>query len=231
MRGSFVVLVIASGCAHEPERPLDAMGAQPDAATERTFATYTIAPGSHSAQLSGREPRNPIDGVVSVVGRDFELALNASAVYELALPTEPEDQLDWNKLPGLSDCGAIDLAKDGAMFGWRWRLDVTPPVLEVTAYANNAGQHLWLAAPLFTLDVDDLAADEPLRYVVVRDADHYQFSVTGEVRSRTIDVTATHPRRCRDEPTDPLAWASAFYFGGTSTAPHEITARIRETTY
>jgi hypothetical protein len=41
-------------------------------------------------------------------------------------------------------------------------------------------------------------------------------------------VTATLPRRCTGEVLDPLAWAGAFYFGGTSTAPHQITAKIRE---
>ena len=222
-------LVLASGCATPADTVAPDAAVVTDAPEERSFATYTILPGAHSAQLSDREPRNPIDGVVSVTGRDYELALNSSAIYELTMPTDPADQFDWNKLPGLSDCGEIDLSKDGAMFGWRWRLDVSPPVLEVTAYANNAGTHLWLDAPLFTLDADDLAADQPLRYTVARAADHYEFTVTGAIRGRIIDVAATHPRRCADQPTDPLAWAGAFYFGGTSTAPHVLTARIRET--
>lgn len=204
---------------------------EPDAAPPlpESWATYRIEPGEHSADVEHREPRNPIDGVVDVIGRDYELALDVTAIYELTAPTEPTDQLDWNKLPGLSDCGEIDLAADGAMFGWRWRID--PPVLEITAYANNAGTHLQTEQPMFTLDADDLAAATPLRYRVSRGSELYAFSVEGTVRGRAIDATATLPRRCADMPRDPLAWAGAFYFGGTSVAPHLITAQMRERPY
>jgi hypothetical protein len=201
--------------------------APPDA-TE-SWATYTIAAGAHDARLSNRGLKNPIDGVVGVVGRDYELALNTTAMYVLATPTQPEDQHDWNKLPGLSDCNTIDLSVDGAMFGWRWRID--PPALEIIAYANNASKHLWLDAPMVTLDADDLASDTPLRYHVARRLTEYAFEIRGSVRGRAIDVTASLPRGCLDTELDPLAWASGLYFGGTSTAPHEITARIDETPY
>ncbi|MEO8702761.1 MAG: hypothetical protein ABI867_22140 [Kofleriaceae bacterium] len=202
-----------------------------DAAVPETWATYRIAPGAHSADLENREPRNPIDGVVDVTGRDYELALDVTAMYVLTAPAQPQDQLDWNKLPGLSDCGEIDLAADGAMFGWRWRVDLSPPVLEVTAYANNAGTHLSVEPPLLTLDADDLTSATPLRYRVARGIDRYVFSVEGSVRGRAIEASATLPRRCNEMPRDPLAWAGAFYFGGTSVAPHLITAQMRERTY
>lgn len=200
-----------------------------DAPPERTWATYVIAAGHHEATLVGRSPKNPIDGVVSVVGRDYELALDPSAIYELTMPTQPEDQLDWNKLPGLSDCNTVDLSVDGMMLGWRWRLDLQ--VLEVTAYANNAGVHLQSDQPLFTLDAADLDAREPLRYRLWREPALYRVSVSGAVRGRTIDATASLPRRCSEVELDPIAWAAGFYFGGTSVAPHEMTARMRETMF
>lgn len=213
---SALVLAVAAAC-----RPPDAV--PPDALPELAWATYTIEAGRHDAHLTGRAPKNPIDGVVNVVGRDYELALNESAIYTIVDP--PTDQLDWNKLPGLSDCGTVDLAVDGAMFGWRWNLD--DAVLEVTAYANNAGTHLWLPAPLFTLDAAQLAAEIPLRYRVVREQTAYRF----EVQGAGIAARASLPRRCVDEVRDPLAWAGAFYFGGTSVAPHEVTATIREVSF
>jgi hypothetical protein len=212
-----LIAIALAACSSSPAETPDA---------PRAWATYTIAAGEHSAALSGREPKNPIDGVVSVEGRDYELVLNTSAIYELTNPVQPEDQLDWNKLPGFSDCGTIDLAVDGAMFGWRWRLDLL--ALEVTAYANNDGVHLTPEAPLFALDAADLAAEEPVRYRVSREPALYRFAVEGVIRGRPIAATATLPRRCPEVPLDELAWAGAFYFGGTSTAPHEITARIRE---
>jgi hypothetical protein len=104
----------------------------PDASPPRGWATYVIEAGRHDARLLDREPKNPIDGVVSVVGRDYELVLDPSAIYELTDPVQPDDQFDWNKLPGLSDCHTVDLAVDGIMLGWRWRLDLEPRVLELS---------------------------------------------------------------------------------------------------
>jgi hypothetical protein len=200
-----------------------------DAPPERTWATYLIAQGRHEATLVGRTPKNPIDGVVSVVGREYELVLDPTAIYELTAPTQPEDQLDWNKLPGLSDCNTIDLSVDGIMLGWRWRLDLQ--LLEVTAYANNAGVHLQSDQPLFTLDSSDLEASAPLVYRVWREPSTYHVRVDGSVRDRAIAASAALPRRCTEVELDPIAWAGGFYFGGTSVAPHEITATIRESMF
>jgi hypothetical protein len=201
--------------------------ARPDA-FELPWATYVIDAGRHDAQLVDRMPKNPIDGVVSTVGRDYDLILDPSAIYELTDPVEPTDQFDWNKLPGLSDCNTVDLSVDGIMLGWRWRLDLAPQVLEITAYANNAGVHLTPEQPLFVLDAADLEARAPLRYRLWRELSHYEVHVEGTMRGRTIAANATLPRRCSEVELDPIAWAGAFYFGGTSTAPHQITAKIRE---
>ncbi|MDB4960557.1 MAG: hypothetical protein JWP01_556 [Myxococcales bacterium] len=219
-----LLCLAGTGCgAPDDASPIDA--AAPG------WATYVIATGRHDATLVERSPRNPTDGVSSAIGRDYELIFDPSAIYELTSPVEPTDQLDWNKLPGLSDCNTTDLAAEGLMFGWRWRLDLQPPVLEVTAYANNARVHLTPPAPLFVLDAADLEARTPIRYRVWRETTSYQFAVEGEIRGRIIDETTTLPRRCTEVELDPLAWAGAFYFGGTSTAPHEITAQIREQSY
>ena len=220
MRGARALFVTLAACSPGPADHA------PDASTERAWATYVIAAGRHDAQLLGREPRNPMDGVASVVGRDYELVLDPSAIYELTAPTEPNDQLDWNKLPGLSDCAQVDLAVDGLMFGWRWSPD--HGVLEITAYANNDREHLTIPSPLVILDAADLDARAPLRYRLWREPAAYAFEITGAIRGRTIDARATLPRRCTDVELAPLAWASALYFGGTSVAPHEVTAQIRE---
>lgn len=217
MRG-FAWLPLVAACAVDPP-----------AAGERPWATYTIDPGEHVARVDKPELHSPIDGPITALGRDYELALDPSASYVLAAPAEPGDQLDWNKLPGLSDCGTGDLAEDGAMFGWRWRIDVEPAVLEIAAYANNAGEHR--SQLLFTLDADDLEASPPLRYRVGRRQAEYLFSAIGEVRGRLVAVATVLPRRCVDHPRDPLAWAAGLYFGGTSTAPQTISAQVREIDY
>ena len=135
--------------------------------------------------------------------------------------------------PGFSDCNQFDLSVDGAMFGWRWRLDTNPKVLEVTAYANNASTHLTPQKPLTTLDADDLMSRTPLHYRVWIDGANYGFSIDGTIRGRPINVQTTLTRKCATMTPAQLLfqWASGFYFGGTSTSPSTITGRVSEIPY
>ncbi len=205
-------------------------GAAADAAVEvdggLTWATYTIEAGEHDAEVSGGTRDSPLAGFVEVDGRDYLFAFDASAAYVITEPVEPEDQLDWNKLPGVSDCGGFDLAIDGVMFGWRWRIDLDPPRLEITAYANAGGVHQWPEAPMVTLDADEVAAEEPLRYRIWSDGDVYGFSIDGAIGGRAIDAATSLPRGCSGAAGS--RWAAGLYFGGTSVAPSTITGRIAE---
>lgn len=195
-----------------------------------SWSLYTIAIAAHSATISNAASGAPIDGLVNgTTGRDYRFAFDPSAEYTLTAPVQPNDQMDWNKLPGISDCNQIDLSADGVMFGWRWRLDTTPKVLEITAYANDSSTHLE-AAPLVTLDADDLASVTPLHYRLWIDGAHYQFSISGNMRGRSISETATLARECTTTATSTLElqWAAGFYFGGTSVSPSIITGHVFE---
>ncbi len=192
------------------------------------WAKYTLSVGAHAATVTQNgAARLPLAGLVTVSARTYRFIFDASAMYVLTNPVQPDDQLDWNKLPGLSDCGQLDLSADGLMFGWRWRPDLTPPVLEVAQYANNGGTHLYPAAGLFTLDESELRAEVPLQYELTITTTEYRFHVTGTVGPRALDVSATFPRRCSSS-TSSLKWAAGFYFGGTSTAPQPITGWAQE---
>lgn len=222
---AWLAVAWAGACSQPAPLAIDA--APPVDAPADPWATYTIEAGQHPATITGGGPDNPLRAIVAVGGRDYQFAFDPSAAYVITMPAQPDDQLDWNKLPGLSDCEQPDLSADGAMFGWRWRVDLEPPVLEVTAYANNAGTHLTTPV-LFTLDAAELAAAAPLRYRLFLDGDRYRFTVAGTLAGRPIDATAELPRRCAT--ADPLAtkWAAGLYFGGTSVAPSRITGRITE---
>lgn len=207
----------------------------PDAGTPPPhwgWARYTIPTGAHSATIAQNgASRSPLAGLSSVSGRAYDFIFTPSAMYEITNPAQPGDQLDWNKLPGLSDCGQFDLAQDGFMFAWRWRLDLTPRVLELAHYANNAGTHLYPAAGIVTLDEADLLAEEPLKFELSIGGPgnaKYLFHISGTIRGRVIDVTGEHPRRCNTASTTSFKWAAGFYFGGTSTAPQTIVGYVRE---
>lgn len=195
------------------------------------WARYVIEPGAHSATVVTAPAGNPRSGLVAGIGeRTYDLAFDVSAMYAITNPTQPNDQLDWNKLPGMSDCGTFDLSVDGVMFGWRWRLDVTPNVLEVTAYANGAGVHLTPPTPMVILDAADLESASPLRYRVWMDGASYRFAISGTMRGRTVGAASELARRCASTAPSSLTvqWAAGLYFGGTSTAPTTITARVFE---
>lgn len=218
-----------------PPAPGRASDTEPEAGTGlpplSDWPQYVIEPGAHSAKVVVAAAGNPLAGLVAGTGaRTYDLAFDASAIYAITALAQPTDQLDWNKLPGLSDCGTFDLSVDGVMFGWRWRLDVTPNVLEVTAYANAAGVHLTAATPMIVLDAADLESPSPLHYSLWMDGAKYRFAISGSVRGRTISATSELARRCASKPPSSLTvqWASGLYFGGTSTAPTTITARVFE---
>lgn len=214
-----VVLVGAAACAAAPS-------------PHPNWAKYTINIGDHSATVDQNgAPAAPLAGFTSVSQRTFDFIFDPSAEYTLTNPTQPEDQFDYNKLPGFSDCGTTDLSQNGAMFGWRWRLDTTPKRLEIVQYANNNGTHLYPDAPLVSLTAEEVAAETPLRYEVAiggTNNSQYTFRVSGTIAGRTISQSATLPRACASTSPAITKWAAGFYFGGTSTAPSVITGWIQE---
>ena len=214
-------------CGH-PDAPPVCLPPFPTPAPGAGWSRYDIATGAHSATVTrGAQATAPRAGFSTAAGRRYHFLFDATARYVLTNPTQPEDQFDWNKLPGLSDCGDLDLSQNGWMFGWRWRTDLAPPRLEVTAYANNNGTHLTPADPLVTLTAAQLDARVPLWFDLAISADRqrYEFEVAGP---GSRQATATLPRQCPSGSTSTLKWASGFYFGGTSTAPTPITGWINE---
>lgn len=195
------------------------------------WSSYTIKVGAHSADVARPAGASgPKAGWYGNGGarRTYQLTLTPTAEYVLTNPTQPSDQFDWNKLPGFSDCGDFDLSQNGAMFGWRWRIDTTPERLELVAYANNDGTHLWSDQALVSLSSAELAAKDPLTYDIRIDGDRYLFDITGTVAGRAIDVSDELPRACPTNPTSTGKWYAGFYFGGTSVSPQEIYAYVLE---
>jgi hypothetical protein len=163
--------------------------------------------------------------VTRAAGRTYHFAFDSSARYVLTNPTEPEDQLDWNKLPGLSDCGDVDLAQNGFMFAWRWRTDLVPKVLEINAYWNDHGVHHWPEdEPMLTLTRAQVDARQPIwfRLRISNDRQRYEFTVRRGSGANEVVRTETADRPCPGRGRDVRKWAGGFYFGGTSVAPHRI---------
>lgn len=194
------------------------------------WARYRIVTGAHSAAVN-RPPAapRPLAGFTTEAGRGYWFVFNPTARYRIVDPVEPGDQLDWNKLPGLSDCGTPDLSVNGFMFAWRWRTDLVPRRLEIGAYANNNSSHLTAPTPMVTLTAAQLTAPHPIwfRMRISDDRESYEFRTNVTVNGRDVRAFRRLPRACRTARTA-TKWASGLYFGGTSTAPTDITGHIHE---
>jgi hypothetical protein len=207
------------------------MPTYPTPAPGPRWNTHTIARGRHGATVTrGASAPAPLLGTTRAAGRTYHLIFDSSARYVITDPVEPEDQLDWNKLPGLSDCRQMDLAVNGLMFAWRWRTDLTPRVLEINAYANNDGTHLWPDEPLLTLTRAQVDGRKPIwfRLRISDDRQSYEFTLRTRLAGQEIVRTAELPRACPARGRDVRKWAGGFYFGGTSVAPQRIRAYVHE---
>ena len=210
-----VVALAATACI--PRYPTPAPGSR--------WNTHTIARGAHNASVSrGADAPAPLLGITRRAGRTYHFVFDSSARYRLTAPTQPEDQFDWNKLPGLSDCGQYDLSRHGLMFAWRWRLDLVPKVLEITAYWNDRGVHHTLDEPLLTLTRAQVDARIPLwfRLRISNDRQRYEFALRARIAGREVSRTAVADRPCPRAGRELAKWAGGFYFGGTSVAPQRV---------
>jgi hypothetical protein len=216
-----LTIVLATACLPTHPRPAPGPG----------WNTHSIARGQHNATVQrGRTAPAPLLAFTNVPGRIYHLIFDASARYVLTDPTEPEDQLDWNKLPGLSDCGDTDLARNGLMFAWRWRTDTVPRRLEINAYANQEGVHHWLDQPMLTLNRAQVDARKPIwfRLRISNDRRSYEFTLRTVIGGREIVRSARLDRSCPARSRTVPKWAGGYYFGGTSVAPTPMRVFVYE---
>lgn len=133
----------------------------------------------------------------------FDVTFDASAEYTSAIP---ENQHDWNKLRGLSDCGTHHQT-NSARFGWRW----TGDAVEVGAYTYVGGTRAGVALARF-------AVDSTHELSIELDGPWYRFTVDG--------TTTSVPRGCTDAGL--VKYHLWPYFGGDEAAPHDVTITILE---
>lgn len=70
---------------------------------EGSGAPPACLPAYPASVTRGTQATNPLAGFTTVGARRYHFLFNSSARYVLTNPTQPEDQFDWNKLPGISD--------------------------------------------------------------------------------------------------------------------------------
>jgi hypothetical protein len=183
------------------------------------YSTVTVAKGNHYADW-------PLWLSFKPYVR-YQFSFDPSAIYQ----HPDQDQLDWNKLPGFTDCGSLEMSRNGAMFGWRWAPQTRK--LQITAYANRQGVHQSADSSVYQNQVQMVEIDEtdlnqfaPLTYDLRLNGSNYNFTIQGTLPSgRIISATSVLPRACTSQPW--IKEGSTLYFGGTKTAPHTVTGHLK----
>ncbi len=182
------------------------------------YSKQTVLKGMHNAILWPWSTRSS--------SLSYQFAFNSTARYTIA----SADQLDFNKLPGVADCGSVDLSRNGVMFGWRW--NPTTNTVQISPYANAQGVHEYkdnfpTTVAMVELDMADIQSFAPLKYDIQIEGKKYLFSITGTLPSgRIVNAQSTLPRGC-DGSESRFKIGSHFYFGGNQTAPAKTSGYIK----
>lgn len=209
---STVLMGLSLSVCAKTDAELDSM------AKKNGYSKQTVSKGNHYSSA--------MPWLTTASGLSYQFAFNSTAKYNL----NNEDQFDWNKLPGMSDCGSVALSRNGAMFGWRWNPDTQR--LEISAYANQLGVHQYYdnsqsTVQLVELDMADIQEFAPLRFDIQILGERYQFNISGRLpNGRVINAQSTLMRGCESRPNR-FKNGSNFYYGGTSVAPANTSGYVK----
>jgi len=160
------------------------------------YKTYTIKKCHHKSTYAYKTTKNE--------SIRFKAIFNESAIYSTK---DSLNQLDINKLYGVSDCGCNHMDYS-IRFGWRWIDDN----LEIHWFRHSNGD--------FTFDkITNAIIDQPQDYSIEIQEDQYILCVDG-----VCDTVA----RVGCSSVDYRRYYLYPYFGGQEKAPHDITIKIKK---
>jgi len=174
-----ILLLIGGGC-----KKVDDLG----------FRIYTIKEGRHKSTHTYSTTKNKYT--------QFEARFDSSVIYTTI---NPDNQLDINKLYGVSDCGC-DHRTHSMRFGWRWY--------------NNQIEIFWFRHQNGSFDygkITNVGINESNTYTLSRLEDEYIMCVA--------DTCVTLIRPCEEEYKSYYLYP---YFGGDERAPHDITIKLKK---
>jgi hypothetical protein len=171
---------------------------KPQAKDDNGFRIYVIEKGGHYSDVSG----------VSSIETDefnFVAKFDSSAIYTF---TDTLEQLDINKLYGFTEDNLSNDRYNSARIGWRWYKNQ----LQLFAYCYNKG----------VLENETMITKVSIGKEVVcsikNQGASYLFIVDGTSVSMPRKSTSTRFKGYKLFP----------YFGGTQTAPHNVTILLKD---
>ncbi len=155
---------------------------------------YVIREGEHHATLTYES--------IELENMKFKALFDSTAIYQT---TDPVNQVDINKLYGLSDCNSYHHT-NSARFGWRWY----EGKLEIWAYCYENGEQT-------SAFVDTVSLNQFYDYKISFEKNKYIF----QLNDKAIEM----PRVCEDKAR---GYKLFPYFGGDEAAPKNISIWIEE---
>ena len=186
-----ILLIVFSSCEKEGGSNPEPVVPDPG----HPWVTHLIRSGQHQSDLSGFHS-------FASDSLSFRLVFDSSAVYQT---TDPQNQMDWNKVLGFADCGSFH-HENSLRLGWRYH---PQKGVEIGAY----------------IYVDQQRVMESLGVVLIGDTLDVCLRALGN--QYLIDVlgnTYVHSRSC----SGPVQGYNLYpYFGGDETAPHDIRVHLQ----
>ncbi len=192
LHGAAAFVLLCTGCKKQDRSE----NLSTPAVSPSGFVKYVIPKGEHYAVGNDHK-------AVDVSEMKFTVRFDSSCIYRT---TDPENQLDINKLYGFSDNDAGH-HQFSARFGWRW----SKGALRLFAYTyNNA-----------------VRATKEIAIVPIGKEVHCAIKVKTDVYLFSVDENTETVPRLSKTPTA-KGYRLYPYFGGNEAAPHEVRIWIRE---
>ena len=152
--------------------------------------------------LKGKHSSNAPVSITQANSIHFEAMFDESAIYNLG----NEDQLDINKLIGLSE-GMESHHKNSVRIGWRWSLD--KQTVELLSYCYINGERSYT-------HICDVNLHERFEGTISIERDCYYVRINSQ----------EHREKRLKESTSGIRYLLFPYFGGNQKAPHNITIAL-----
>lgn len=189
-----LLLLLLAGC--KKDNLSENLSTPPPLPAATGFLQYVIPKGEHYATANSYK-------LVESAEMKFTVRFDSTCIYKT---TDPQNQLDINKLYGFSDNGGMH-HQFSARFGWRW----SGGALRLFAYTYNNG----------------VRESKELTTIAINKEVHCAIRINKAAYVFTVDEKAeTMPRQST------TAMAKGYklypYFGGDEAAPHEVRIWIKE---
>lgn len=120
----------------------------------------------------------------------------------------PNNQKDWNKIIGFSDCGSTH-QQNSARLVWRYIFPYE---------AVEIGQYLYIDGERNFASLGDVKIGDTATAAIYRNATQYGFMLN--------DTISYVPRPCN---SSPMSYWLFPYFGGDETAPQKVKIHLLQT--